>query len=80
MKPYVQAGLVLCQGYVTAKHHTSQIQNSHLKQCVPQWDSQLHPLLCMTVPQVDIRICREYFLYIQYTIQNAYIYIQYIYL
>ena len=30
----LQAGLVLCQGYVPEKQRTDQTQNSNLKQCI----------------------------------------------
>ena len=42
----VQAGFVLCQGYVPEKHCTNQTQNSHLKQCTfwGSGDWQPHPI------------------------------------
>jgi hypothetical protein len=30
----IQAGFVLCQGYIPEKHCRNQTQNSHLKQCI----------------------------------------------
>jgi hypothetical protein len=43
---WVQAGIVLCQGYTPEKNHANQTQNSHIKQCI-SWGSedwQSHPI------------------------------------
>ena len=60
----IQVVLVLRQGCVPEKSHTNwnranQTQNSHLKD-ISWWlgDWQPHPIYCITIPLVDIQICR----------------------
>jgi len=46
----------------TKQNRTNWTQNSHFKQC-NSWglrDWQLHPIYCMTIPLVDIWLCRVY--------------------
>jgi hypothetical protein len=69
----MQAGLVLCQGYIPEKCQTNQncanqTQNSHRKQCIYCGVRGLTTpsIYCMTTPLLDIRTCRVYTVHIYF--------------
>jgi len=82
----IQAGLVICQGYLPEKHHANQTQNSHLKQYISWGLKEWQPR--MTISLVNIQTCRVYiytYLYLR-TLYHMHFYtvyilsVQYIYL